>query len=424
MKILVIGSGGREHALAWKLKQSPKVTEIFCAPGNAGIDQIAKAVEIKADDIEGLLKFAKENRIDFTVVGPEVPLELGIVDEFYKKGLKIFGPSKKASRLENSKIFSKEFMKRHGIPTAKFETFGIDEKQKVLEFLNISKYSVVIKADGLAAGKGVVICENTEHAKETITDFFDNKIFGSSGENIVIEEFLTGEEASVFAICDGETYVVLPSAQDYKKIGDNDTGKNTGGIGSYAPAKKIVSSEVLEKVRKNIIEPVIKNMKKEGAEFKGCLFCGLMIDDKMDPHVIEFNTRFGDPETQVVLPLIKSDFLDLLISSSDGNIGAYMPEFYDDHYCCAVLTSKGYLDKYETGKEITGLDKVTDDCLVFHAGTKKDGKKLLTAGGRVLNVVGRSERDLRSAIDTTYRNAEIINFENKYYRKDIGFKGL
>src|SRR4030095_9078215 len=238
MKILVIGSGGREHALVWKLKQSPKVTEILCAPGNAGIDQIAKAVDIKADDIECLVKFAEDNKIDFTVVGPEVPLELGIVDEFNKHGLKIFGPSKQASRLENSKVFSKEFMKRHSIPTAKFETCGIKDKKKVLEYLKSSKYPAVIKADGLAAGKGVVICENYELAKDTVTDFFDNRIFGSSGDNIVIEEFLTGEEASFFAIGDGENYVVLPPAQDYKKIGEGDKGKNTGGVGSYAPARK------------------------------------------------------------------------------------------------------------------------------------------------------------------------------------------
>lgn len=424
MKVLVIGSGGREHSIVWKLKQSPKVNEIFCAPGNAGINQISKEVDIKADDVNSLVNFVKDNKIDFTVVGPEVPLQLGIVDEFNKHGLKVFGPSKSAARLENSKIFAKEFMKRHNIPTAKFETFGTGDKQKVSEFLNSTKYPVVIKADGLAAGKGVVICENPAQAKDAITDFFDNKIFGSSGENIVIEEFLKGDEASVFAVCDGEHYVVLPPAQDHKRIGEGETGKNTGGVGSYAPAKKLVNDEVLKKVKKSIIEPVLKNMKSEGNEFKGCLYCGLMIDKDNNPFVIEFNTRFGDPETQVVLPLIKSDFLDLLIASAEGNLVDYRLETYGDNYCCIVLASKGYPDEYETGREITGLDKVSEDCLIFHAGTKTDGKKILSAGGRVLNVVGKSGVDLKSAINSAYKNAEIINFENKYYRKDIGTKGL
>jgi phosphoribosylamine---glycine ligase len=424
MKVLVIGSGGREHAIVWKLKQSPKVTEIFCAPGNAGINQIAQGVEIKADDITGLLKFAKDNNIDFTVVGPEIPLEAGIADEFIKNGLKIFGPSKSAARLENSKIFAKEFMKRNGIPTAKFAVFNINEKDKCISYLADSKYPLVIKADGLAAGKGVVICADKQEAEAAINEFFDGKIFGSAGENVVIEEFLTGVEASVFAICDGKDYVVLPSAQDHKKIGEGETGKNTGGMGSFAPAAKIITDEILSKVKTRIIDPVLDKMKTEGNEFRGVLYCGLMIDSKNDPYVIEFNTRFGDPETQVVLPLVKSDLLDMFVASSEGTMPQYKLEVHNEYYCCVVLASAGYPDKYETGMEITGLDIITNDCIVFHAGTKMKDGKILTSGGRVLNVVGKSDDNLQSAINASYKNCEIINFGNKYYRKDIGSKGI
>ncbi len=424
MKVLVLGSGGREHALVWKLKQSPKVTEIFCAPGNAGINQIVKEVQIKADDVNALIAFAKENKIDFTIVGPETSLAAGVVDEFSKNKLKIFGPVKSAARLEHSKIFAKEFMKKYNIPSAKFETFSVKDNKKIYEFLNNSNYPIVIKADGLAAGKGVVICGNREEADATIAEFFSNRIFGEAGENIVIEEFLIGNEVSVFAICDGVNYVVLPASQDHKRIGDGETGKNTGGMGSFAPAEKAVNYEVMERIKKRIIEPVLKNMKSEGSEFKGCLYCGLMIDDKGDPFVIEFNTRLGDPETQVVLPLIKSDFLELLIASEEGTLDKYRFESGIEYYNCIVLASGGYPDKYETGKEITGLDKISNDCIVFHAGTKDIGGKIFSSGGRVLNVVGKSNKDLKSAIDVSYRNAEIINFENKYFRKDIGQKGL
>jgi len=424
MKVLVIGSGGREHAIVWKLKQSPKVNEIFCAPGNAGINRIANEVKIKAEDIGLLLNFAESSKIDFTVVGPEVPLSLGIVDEFNGRGLKIFGPSKSAAKLENSKIFAKEFMKRNNIPTATFETFGKNDKYKVLEFLKHTKYPLVIKADGLAAGKGVVICINGQEAEKTIIDFFENRIFGSAGENIVIEEFLTGIEASVFAVSDGKNYAVLPPAQDYKKIGDGETGKNTGGMGSFAPAEKVINSVVLNRVKNGIIEPALRNMKSEGNEFKGCLYCGLMIDKNRNPLVVEFNARFGDPESQVVLPLIKSDFLDLLIASADGTINNYKLETFGEYYNCVVLASKGYPDKYESGKEIIGLDKVGKDSIIFHSGTKLANGKILSNGGRVLNVVGKSSKDLKSAIDISYKNSEVINFENKYYRKDIGRKGL
>jgi phosphoribosylamine--glycine ligase len=424
MKILVIGNGGREHAVIWKLRQSPKVSKIYCTIGNAGINKIAEAVNIKADDIDSLLKFTKENGIDFTVVGPEVPLSLGVVDRFEAEGLKIFGPSQYAAQLETSKVFAKDFMQKHNIPTARFEKFNSGDKKIALGFLAASNYPVVIKADGLAAGKGVVICEDGESALQTITDFFDNRVFGSAGENIVIEEFLKGQEASVFAVSDGKDYVVLPPAQDHKKILDGEKGKNTGGMGSFAPAKKIVSEETLVKVKAKIIEPVLENMRKDGHEFKGCLYCGLMIDNAGDPSVVEFNVRFGDPEAQVVLPLVDSDFLDLLLASSEGSIKNYKLKTANDFYCCIVLASGGYPDKYEKGKEIMGLENITDNCIVFHAGTKPSDGKVLSSGGRVLNVVGKSSASLKEAIDTAYKNTDIISFENKYFRKDIGQKGL
>ncbi|MGH2575446.1 MAG: phosphoribosylamine--glycine ligase, partial [Ignavibacteria bacterium] len=384
MKVLVIGNGAREHALIWKLRQSKDVEEIFCTMGNAGINEIAEPINIKAEDINSLIKFVKDNEIDFTVVGPEIPLSLGIVDEFVNNGLRIFGPTKSAARLETSKVFAKEFMKRYSIPTSGFEKFNINEKSNVLDYLSDVKYPVVIKADGLAAGKGVVICDNQQNAKSAIVDFFDLKIFGTAGDNIIIEEFLNGAEASVFAVSDGTNYIILPPARDHKKILDGEKGKNTGGMGSFAPAYNIVNDESIGKIKDRIIEPVLKLMKEEGNEFKGCLYCGLMIDERNNPYVIEFNVRFGDPETQVVLPLIKSDFLKLLLTSHEGNLKDYNLETMD-HFCCSVvLSSRGYPDNYDTGYEISGLNKITDDCIVFHAATKRtDDGKVVSSGGRV-----------------------------------------
>lgn len=425
MNILVIGNGGREHALIWKLKQSSKVDRIYCTIGNAGINKIAEPINIKPDDISMLVNFAQDKRIGLTVVGPEVPLSLGIADEFLSKGLKIFGPTKQAAMLETSKIFAKEFMKRQNIPTAKFEKFNVAEKMKAIDYLVSVNYPAVIKADGLAAGKGVIICRDKKEAEQTVHDIFDTKIFGSSGDNIVIEEFLTGCEASVFAISDGENYVVLPPAQDHKKILDGEQGKNTGGMGSFAPAEKIVTKEIMDKVKKRIIEPVLKYMKDEGHEFKGCLYCGLMIDNNRDAYVVEFNVRFGDPESQVVLPLIESDLLDMLLFSSDGRLKDYELKTKNEYYCSVVLASKGYPDKYETGKIIKGLNKVDKNCIVFHAGTKlSESDEVLSSGGRVLNVSGKSANSLQEAIDNAYKNIDRIDFENKYYRKDIGKKGL
>jgi len=424
MNILVIGSGGREHAIVWKLKQSSNVTKIYCAPGNPGIGAISKCVDIKADDINGLIAFAKNNSIDLTVVGPEVPLQLGIVNEFEKTGLKIFGPSKEAALLETSKIFAKDFMMRYHIPTAKYRTFNSDTKTEAVQYLGSITYPVVIKADGLAAGKGVIICKNKLEAFDTLKDLIENKVFGKAGENIVVEEFLLGKEASVFAICDGTNFIVLPPAQDHKKAGDNDTGKNTGGMGSYSPASKLVTDEILEKVKERVIIPVLEGMKEEGHEFKGCLYCGLMLDNEGDPYVIEFNVRFGDPETQVVLPLISSDFAELLYAAAVNKIAEYNLTLSNKKYCCVVLASGGYPDNYDTGKEITGLNDITENCIIFHSGTRSANGKIYSNGGRVLNVVGFSDNDLKDAVSEAYRNAEIIKFDNKYYRKDIALKGI
>jgi phosphoribosylamine--glycine ligase len=316
-------------------------------------------------------------------------------------------------------------MKRNNIPTAAYETFSLNDKARVFDFISETKYPLVIKADGLAAGKGVIICSNIDEAIQTVNELFDDKIFGSAGENIVIEQFLIGVEASVFAICDGTDYIVLPASQDHKKIGDDETGKNTGGMGAYAPAERAVNQDIVNKIKQKVIEPVLKYMKSEGNEFKGCLYCGLMIDKSGDPYVIEFNTRFGDPETQVVLPTISSDLADMFIASAAGNIKDYNLTLNKNYCCTVVLASNGYPDKYETGKEISGLNEISSDAIVFHAGTKStaDGK-ILTNGGRVLNVTGISSIGLKEAINIAYHNAAIINFENKYSRTDIGLKGL
>jgi phosphoribosylamine---glycine ligase len=426
LKILVIGNGGRENALIWKIKQSELCEEIYCTIGSGGIDSIAVPVQIKPNDIISLVEFVKGNSIDFTVVGPEVPLSLGIVDEFNKQGLKIFGPAKLAAMLESSKAFAKDFMLRYKIPTAQYKSFTSAQKNDAIDYLKNHKYPLVIKADGLAAGKGVMICDNIENAVSAVNDCFESKIFSTAGDKIVVEDFLTGEEASVFVVADGENYVVLPPAQDHKKILDGEKGKNTGGMGSFAPAYNIVNDSILKKVRERIIEPVLKNMKFENNPFKGCLYCGLMIDENNDPYVIEFNVRFGDPETQVVLPLIKSDFLQLLVSSYEGKINNYKLETEDAYYCCVVLSSMGYPDKYESGKIIDGLQNILDDnSLIFHAGTKLNpDKSIVSSGGRVLNVVGKAKTNLKDAIAKAYEIVNKLSFENIYYRNDIGQKGL
>jgi phosphoribosylamine---glycine ligase len=431
MKILIIGSGGRENAIAYKIFHSDSFrnsgSKLYCTVSNPGISAYARSIDIKPSEIEKLINFCEENKIDFTVVGPEIPLASGIVNEFTKNNLKIFGPSKEAAEIETSKIFSKNLMIKYSIPTARYKSFGPDNHNDCFEFAEEIGFPCVIKTDGLAAGKGVVIAEDKAQLKTSVKEFTQTRIFGESGVNFVLEEFLKGFELSIFAITDGMDYVILPTAQDHKKIGEGDTGKNTGGMGAYSPANFLCDDDLMVKIESKIILPVLKAMKKENRLYKGCLYCGLMVsldkDGNKEPFVIEFNCRFGDPETQAVLPLIKSDFLQLLISSSDGKVKEYEIETYNEFACCVVLASKGYPDAFESGKIISGLDKVDSDCLIFHSGTKAEGEKILTGGGRVLSVVCKGNT-LQDAVSKCYKNAELINFENKYLRRDIALKGL
>ncbi len=421
MNVLVIGSGGREHAIVWKVKQSPKVTNIFCAPGNAGIAGIAECVAIKADDIDSLVRFAETNRIDLTIVGSETPLVKGIVDLFESRGLKIFGPSKAAAQVEGSKMFLKHFLKRHNIPTAYYQTFNQTEFEKAVQYVTHSLPPFVIKTDGLAAGKGVAICQTAEEAITTLKEYFRDKVFGDAGNNIVIEEFMSGEEASLFVLCDGKEYVLLSSAQDHKRIGDGDTGKNTGGMGAYAPAP-VVTKEILKTVEDAIIKPTLAGMTAEGYPYKGCLYVGLMMT-KEGPKVVEYNCRLGDPETQVVMPLVESDAFDLFYACASGNVSSYELKLKDSSAVCIVLASHGYPDEYQTGNMITGLEETADNAVVFHAGTRNENGKTVTSGGRVLGVTAVGY-GLKDTIERAYDAVKKISYKDIYYRTDIGKKGL
>jgi phosphoribosylamine---glycine ligase len=429
VKVLLIGNGGRENAIAWKIVTSPSFqkdsSKLYCAPGSPGIDHYAESVNIKPDEFAKLIEFVKEKEIDFTVVGPEIPLAEGIVDEFNENGLKIFGPTKSAARIESSKKYAKELMHSHGVPTAKFKTFNKESISEAKEYLSNINYPVVIKADGLAAGKGVIIAQNYDEASETMESFIEENIFGESGWNFVVEEFLTGNEVSLFIITDGVDYVVLPSAQDHKKIFDGDEGKNTGGMGAYSPANIFMNEELLSEVKEVIIDKILYALSEDGSKFKGCLYAGLIIDKYRKPYVIEFNCRFGDPETQAVLPLIKSDFLELLLASVEGRMSKYKLETEEGSCVCVVLASGGYPDEYEKGKVILGLNDTDKDCLVFHAGTKygHDNNEIITKGGRVLNIVARG-KTLQDAVDKAYKNVEKIEFDKMFYRKDIGHRSL
>jgi phosphoribosylamine--glycine ligase len=422
MRVLVIGSGGREHALVWKISQSKKVTKLFCAPGNPGIEEIAECVSIKATDLSALHEFAKSKKIDLTVVGPEQPLAEGIVDLFDAHHQSIFGPSQKAAELEWSKAYAKNFMVRHGIPTAHHRTFSRSQLSDASAFIEQCDLPIVIKANGLAAGKGVAVCNTLEEARVALHRMMEHK----AGETLVIEEFLDGEEASVFAICDGTDYVTLATAQDHKRVFDEDRGKNTGGMGAYAPAP-VVSNEVLGKVQRLIIEPTLKGMMDEGRPYKGCLYCGLMITAD-GPKVIEYNCRFGDPETQVVLPLYDGDFFELLSAASGGDLSGVADQAsYSGTAVCVVLASGGYPDEYQTGLPISGLENLepSQDVLVFHAGTKRLDNMVLTAGGRVLGVtVWERNGSLRRAISKAYDAVQSLSFEGMHFRKDIGSKAF
>ncbi|EGD51500.1 phosphoribosylamine/glycine ligase [Thermoanaerobacter ethanolicus JW 200] len=413
MKVLVIGGGGREHAIVHKLSQSPKVDKIYCAPGNAGIGLLAECVDIKVGDIEKLKEFAIKNDIDLTVVGPEMPLVQGIVDEFEKAGLKIFGPNKGAAAVEGSKYFTKQLLSKYNIPTGRFKAF--DKYQEALKFLKETWYPVVMKADGLAQGKGVFIVKDFIEAKEALDLMMKKRIFGASGDIVIIEEMLFGKEASVFAFTDGENILPMVSAMDYKKIYEGDKGPNTGGMGSIAP-NPYLEEETLKEVMESILKPVVKALQKEGIVYKGVLYAGLMLT-KEGPKVLEFNARFGDPETQVVLPLLKTDLIDIMEATIEGKLDKIQIEWEDKKAVCAVAVSNGYPGEYQTGFEITGLEKVKE-AFVYHAGTVLKDGKIVTSGGRVLAVtsIGDSYEEAREKV---YREIKKIRFEGMYYRKDI-----
>ena len=420
MKVLVIGSGGREHALVWKISQSPKVDKIYCAPGNAGIAQQAECVAIKADDLEGLLAFAQQNQIDLTVVGPEVPLTMGIVDKFQEQGLKIFGPSGKAAEIEGSKTFAKDLMAKYNIPTAKYGAFTDAAEAKA--FLDTVGLPCVVKADGLAAGKGVLICETKAEAEEAIADILVDNKFGSAGSRVVVEEFLTGQEVSMLAFTDGKTVVPMVSSQDHKRIWDGDKGLNTGGMGAYSPAP-VYTADIHEIVVPQVLEATVKAMEAEGRSFSGILYAGLMLTAD-GPKVLEFNARFGDPETQAVLPRLKSDLVDIFLAIIDGRLNEMNIEWHEEAAVCVVIASGGYPETSEKGRVITGLaEAAATGAIVFHAGTKEDNGNIVTNGGRVLGISALG-KDIAEAIANAYKGVKEVKFENMQYRTDIGKKAF
>ncbi len=423
MKIVIVGSGGREHALGVKCSECKSAEKIFFVPGNPGTNLVGKNVQINQDDHEAILKFCLEQRIDLVVIGPEKLLIEGLSDKLRKNGIKVFGPSKQAARLEGEKSFAKELMLRNNIPTAAFKIFFKENYNKAVAYLDKINYPAVIKADGIAAGKGVIIAENIGHAKKAIDECFINSVFGEAGNKIVIEEFMSGQEASIFAITDGINFIFLPAAQDHKKIFDGDIGKNTGGMGAYAPTP-FVSESDLKKIAAEIVEPTLAAMRKNGNPFTGCLYCGLMMTN-VGPKVVEFNCRFGDPEIQVVLPLLDGDFVELLYSSAAGNLNTDSVSYNGGSSVCIVAASGGYPDKYEKGFEIKGLDSLTKSVKVYHAGTKEFGGKIVTNGGRVLNITSFYEKnDLIEAKKIAYEAISKINFNGIHYRKDIADKAI
>ncbi len=421
LNILVIGSGGREHALVWKLAQSRHVKKIFCAPGNAGIAGLATCVDINADDLDGLLSFALTEKIGLTVVGPEAPLSMGIVDLFEKKGLKVFGASKKAAQIEASKSFSKQLMAKYGIPTASGQSFtSYDQAEK---YIRRQGKALVLKADGLAAGKGVLICPTESEALAALKTIMKDKAFGDAGAKVVIEECLTGEEASFLALTDGKTVLALPTSQDHKRVFDNDEGPNTGGMGAYSPAP-LVDSILTEKVMKDVMIPTVKAMEAEGAPYKGILYAGLMIDrDRIK--VLEFNARFGDPEAQPLLMRVKNDLVELIMACIDGTLAQHTIDIDDRAAVCLVMAAGGYPDAYAKGKEISGLDDAAKikDVVVFHAGTGLENGKTVTTGGRVLGVTALGD-GVEKAIEKAYQAAGKISWDKVHYRTDIGKKAL
>lgn len=414
MKILVVGGGGREHAICWKLNGEKNVEKVYCAPGNPGIAQVAECVNIADSDIDALVKFAKENKIDITVVGPEVPLVMGITDAMEAEGLKVFGPNKKCAQLEGSKAFSKDFMIRHNLPTAKYKEYT-DIDEAIADIDNYG-YPVVIKADGLAAGKGVVIPENREDAIATLKEMMSDKKFGDAGDKIVIEEFLEGIETSILAFVDHNTIVPMVSAKDHKKVNNGETGLNTGGMGTFSPSE-IYTDELAKDIEENILNKTLEGFQKEGLDFKGILFVGLMIT-KEGPKVLEYNVRFGDPETQSVLFRLETDLSEIIAAVIDNKLSDIDIKYSDEHAICVMLTSGGYPESYEKGKVITGLDNLDEDIVVFHSGTKLVDGNIVTNGGRVIGITTKA-KTVKKAGEKVYENIKKINFEGMHYRTDI-----
>lgn len=421
MKILVIGSGGREHALVWKLAQSSRVTKLFCAPGNAGISQQATCVPIAADDLPGLQKFAESERIDLTVVGPEAPLALGIADLFRKNKLKVFGPTKNAARIESSKAFAKDLMLRQKIPTAVSRTF--EQASAAIHYLETQPVPIVVKADGLAQGKGVVVAQSHEEAREAVLNMLEQHAFGAAGQRVIIEECIQGEEVTLMAFADGKTVKPMLAAQDHKRIGAGDTGPNTGGMGAYAPAP-LATPALRYTLMREVLYPAIEGLARVGSPFFGVIYAGVMVRDGV-PYVLEFNARFGDPETQVVLPLLKTDLVDVLEAVVEHRLDQLDIEWSEDAAVCVVMSSCGYPGKYSTGVPISGIPDIgsSDSSMVFHAGTAWNGEQIVTSGGRVLGVTAVSP-NLAKAKSQAYESLEGIRFDGQYYRNDIANRVL
>ncbi len=419
MKILVVGSGGREHAIVWKLKQSPLADKIYCAPGNAGISELAECIPIGAMEFDKLISFAKENEIDYTVIGMDDPLAGGIVDAFEKEGLKVFGPRQNAAILESSKAFSKNLMKKYHIPTASYEIF--DNYEAAKEYLQKQSMPIVLKADGLALGKGVLICKTLEEAEQALKEMMEDHKFGPAGNTVVIEEFLEGPEVSILSFCDGKTVIPMVSAQDHKRAFDNDKGLNTGGMGTFSPSK-FYTEELAKNCMETIFQPTVDAMIQENRKFVGIIYFGLMYT-KNGMKVIEYNARFGDPETQVILPRLKTDLLEIILACTDGTLDKINIEWYHNAAVCVILASGGYPVSYEKGYEIIGLDEIAkkENTIVFHSGTAKKDEKLVTSGGRVLGITGIGNT-IDEAIKTAYEGVEIVDFNKKHFRTDIGKK--
>jgi phosphoribosylamine--glycine ligase len=419
MKVLIVGGGGREHVLAWKIAQSPRVDKLYCSPGNGGIASVAECVPIKAMDVEGMVDFAKKEQMDLVMVAPDDPLAAGMVDAMEAAGIRAFGPRKCAAVIESSKAFSKSLMKKYGIPTAGYEVFNREED--AIAYLSRSRYPIVIKADGLALGKGVIIARDFEEASKAVHDMMSDKVFGSSGDTVVIEEFLTGPEVTILAFTDGKTVVPMVSSQDHKRALDNDMGLNTGGMGTFSPSR-LYDEKINAFCMENIFLPTVKAMNNENRKFKGVIYFGLMLTAD-GPKVIEYNARFGDPEAQVVLPRLKTDLVDIFDAVIDEKLDSVKIEWNDNAAVCVVLASGGYPEKYRTGLEITGIGEAEGDpaVVVFHAGTRLEDGKYLTAGGRVLGVTAVADT-MASAREKAYAAAGKIRFPDMHYRKDIGIK--